>query len=92
MSELCILKDFKDESVLNTLEVSACPDVLENSQKLEISFHHFQLVMLKVSVLLCVFLLSVFIRTVCFSFRPCQHVSRVLPDCLFIIYAVTTCL
>lgn len=80
MFELWILKDFKDKNVLNILEVSACPDVLENSQKLEISFHPFQLVMLKVLVLLFIFLFSVFIRTVCFLFRPCQRISRVLPD------------
>lgn len=41
MSELWISYDFKDEQILNTLGVSACPDVLQNSQTLEIVFHHF---------------------------------------------------
>lgn len=83
MSELWISYDFKDAQILNTSGVSACPDVLQNSQKPEIVFHHFSFVMVKVLVLPFAFLfLCVYKDCLFFLFRPCQHVSRALPDCL----------
>lgn len=79
MSELWISYDFKDAQILNTSGVSACPDVLQNSQKPEIVFHHFSFVMVKVLVLPFAFLfLCVYKDCLFFLFRPCQHVSRAL--------------
>lgn len=72
MSELWMFCELKEEKILNTLEISPCPNALEKSQK------WWKCCWFLPRVFLC----SLFPRIVCFLFRPCQHISRAFPECL----------
>lgn len=82
MSELWIFYDFKDEKVQTRwrLVLPRCSRKFSETRDFLSSFsvHKGESA---VGFALC-FLFAVFISIVCFLFRPCQHISRALPDCL----------
>lgn len=93
MSKLWILYDFKGEKSLKALEMSAYPEILENSQtdfQLSVlvsngeSVAGFALCFPFLCVYKdCLFSFFFFFRIVCSIFRSCQRISRAFPDCFF---------